>query len=180
MEFESARHDQPAKKFKNLQEALEFISESTENQTRPWVRVLDGPSLGSFLIVGGKKMDSSNFGFRTSGPIILSDQDQAIFDAWTRVPQGVIELLKEIDLCNNGYARIDCLGKIARTSIVDGVALGYVKISQGPFGQNVIHRPELKMGVVNIEKSPSSESSLDNSDWESAIMERQDFESLRG
>lgn len=187
MRYESARHDGPEQAFETLASALKHIEGSLVGSTRPWVRVAQnehnesqGAVLsrlhGSFLIVGGHKLDAAS----AMPPPALPANDQALFDAWRHIPPGVNDLLNEIDLCNNGYARVDCLRKIPHQCIADAVSGGFVKLSAGPFGIGVLHRPELQMGVFAVEQAPSAQFAGDDSDWEGAIMERQERQSMMG
>lgn len=182
MRYESARHDSEEKIFENLDDALRHIQGSSIDSTRPWVRIAEGadceksPLAGSFLIVSGKKIAK-----RESNPLVVNipSCDQTVLDAWEHIPKKIDDLLKEIDLCNNGYARLDCLTKISRQTIAYAAARGFVKVSAGPLGMNVVHRPELQMGVHAVER-PASTSLPDETDWEGAILDRQERESMSG
>lgn len=187
MRYESARHDSPEQVFESLALALKHIEGSLVGSTRPWVRVaLDERNetqesiltqlRGSFLIVGGHKLDARS----AMPPPKLDPADQALFDAWRHIPPDISILLKEIDLCNNGYARVDCLSKGSRQCMALAVSSGFVHLSPGPFGIHVLHRPELRMGVHAVESPPSTRTVGDDSDWEGAILERQDRESMCG
>jgi hypothetical protein len=181
MNYQAARSGESEKDFDSIKSALEYIDGSAVDSTRPWLRVKSGASvLGSFLVVSGRKMDQANHGIKTHGPILLSLGDQKLFDDWRYTPPAVKDLLKEIDLCNNGYARLDCLPKASRGAIVDALALGLVKVGAGPLGVDVVHRTELKMGVINVPKGDAASTLSDDCDWEDAILERQERESMRG
>lgn len=181
--FEAARQDQSEKQFAALKDALDHIEGSASDRTRPWVRIksLDAPDCiaRSFLIVSGKKLNSVCLG-SSFNPLTLSKEDQTTLNAWSDTPPNIKHLLAEIDLCNNGYARVDCLDRVSRTSILEAQSSGLVVLSPGPLGVNIVHRPELKIGVINVERERTQGFVGDEGDWGGAILERQEYDSLRG
>lgn len=183
MHFEAARDDGPERSFQTLKDALDHIKGSaTDQHTRPWVRIVNAPSTGrslleSFLIVRGRKRVPN----RPCPPPPLSTEDAALFEAWAPEPSKEVQaLLAEIDLCNNGYARVDCLSQRARNAIGEGVTGQYIQLNGlTDGGIATVHRPGLKIehGPLPVSAPRAAEN---DADWEDAILERQERSSMGG
>lgn len=149
MRYESANFHSKERVFDTLQEALDNIKGSKRDLTRPWVRVASGDESefrGRFLIIRGQKTLPVN---PIDPPLLLTDADQKILDAWICPDPAIQHLLDEIDLCNNGYLRVDCMDKDSRLALAEAVASGQVVLSPGMFGVQIVHRPELKPPAVS-------------------------------
>jgi len=132
--FEAARDREPAQLFATLEAALDHIDGSRLDSTRPWVRTTATAVSDSFLIISGR-LQSPPY---VNGTAHLNESERAELAAWRFVAPEVRTLLEAIDLCTDGYARLDSLDKRAREGLFEALTMGYVQLS-GPSG-DMVHR----------------------------------------
>lgn len=153
------------KGFALLDDALTYAQQSGRDSVRPWVRLLEPSAWGSFLVIAGRKLDAAEP--RGSALLHLDAQERAQLDAWQYLEPGIRCLLDHIDLCNNGYARLDCLPAPLRASLPAAVAGGHVQL-----GHDVVHRPGLRI-EQGPAQAPARRVLHDDADYEAAILARQ-------